>query len=84
MFPRMRKIRGKLEYAEYLDFDSFIEPEYSREACNKTLLYELIAVAVHQGTINGGHYVAYSKKEDGAWYYMDDERVGKVSKTEVL
>jgi ubiquitin C-terminal hydrolase len=41
-------------------------------------------VAVHLGTIHGGHYVAYSKKEDGAWYYMDDERVGKVSKEEVL
>lgn len=43
-----------------------------------------MSVAVHLGTINGGHYVAYAKKEDGAWYYMDDERVGKVSKKEVL
>ena len=41
-------------------------------------------MAVHLGSIHGGHYVAYSKKEDGAWYLMDDERVGKVSKEEVL
>jgi ubiquitin C-terminal hydrolase len=47
-------------------------------------LYELLSVAVHLGTINGGHYVAYCRKEDGQWYFMDDERVGKVSLQEVL
>ena len=36
------------------------------------------------GTIHGGHYVAYCKKEDEQWYLMDDERVGKVSICEVL
>lgn len=30
------------------------------------------------GTIHGGHYVAYAKKEDNNWYYMNDERVGRV------
>ena len=47
-------------------------------------MYELISVAVHMGTINGGHYIGYAKKEDGYWYCMNDERVGRVSKEEVL
>jgi ubiquitin C-terminal hydrolase len=36
------------------------------------------------GTIYGGHYVSYVKKEDDKWYCTNDERVGKVSKEEVL
>lgn len=64
--------------------DDFTDKEARGEKCNTPSLFELRAVAVHLGTINGGHYVAYCKKEDGAWYYMDDERVGKVSKEEVL
>lgn len=47
-------------------------------------IYELKSIAVHLGTIYGGHYVAYCKKEDGQWYCMDDERVGKVSTEEVF
>jgi ubiquitin C-terminal hydrolase len=31
------------------------------------------------GTIYGGHYVAYVKKEDDKWYCTNDERVGRVS-----
>ena len=30
------------------------------------------------GSINAGHYVAYVKKEDGQWYYVNDERVSRV------
>lgn len=80
MYPKMRKIRGKIDYGEYLDMEKFVDTKFIKESCNQPLLYELIAVAVHLGTLHGGHYVAYAKKEDGAWYYLDDERVGKVSK----
>lgn len=27
-------------------------------------LYELQSVGVHMGTIHGGHYISYAKKED--------------------
>ena len=36
------------------------------------------------GTIHGGHYVGYVKKENNSWYCVNDERVGKVSKEEAL
>jgi ubiquitin carboxyl-terminal hydrolase 22/27/51 len=47
-------------------------------------LYDLVSVAVHLGELRSGHYVAYTKKEDGMWYLMDDTRVSRVSKAEVL
>ena len=79
MYPRMRKIREHVSFGEFIDMSGFIDsPDY-----NGTL-YELVSISVHLGTINGGHYVAYCKKEDGCWYFMDDERIGKVSKEEVL
>lgn len=43
-----------------------------------------MSVAVHLGELKSGHYVAYTKKEDGMWYLMDDARVSRVSKAEVL
>lgn len=57
---------------------NYIEEEYIKEPCNNPCTYKLIAIAVHMGTIHGGHYVAYAKKEDGLWYYLNDERVGRV------
>jgi len=62
----------------------FIQEKYSSELCNKYTEYELSSIAVHMGTIHGGHYVAYAKKEDGNWYYMNDERVSRVQLHEVL
>ncbi len=67
-----------------MDLSQYIEHEYQKDPLNSNSQYELISVAVHLGTLNAGHYVAYCKKEDGCWYLMDDERVGKVSKAEVL
>jgi ubiquitin C-terminal hydrolase len=63
---------------------SYLADDEQDERCNTPALYELMAVAVHTGTIDGGHYIAYAKKDDGFWYCMNDERVGKVSKEEVL
>jgi len=42
---------------------SYIVSEAKNSPLNAPL-YELQAVAVHMGTIFGGHYVAYAKKED--------------------
>ena len=38
------------------------------------LLYELFGLTVHIGTLDMGHYVAYSKRY-GNWYLFDDENV---------
>ena len=46
-------------------------------AQQKDCYYELLAVGVHIGSINSGHYVAYVKKSR-TWYCFDDSTCSKV------
>jgi len=39
---------------------------------NESLKYELFAVTVHIGSIESGHYIAYTKRY-GKWYNFNDE-----------
>lgn len=45
--------------------------------------YELFAVTVHIGTLNKGHYVAFTKR-GSKWYYFNDESYKQVSEADVL
>lgn len=46
--------------------------------------YELKGFVVHQGeTLDGGHYLAYCKTEEG-WFEFDDEKVIKLKKADAL
>ena len=38
-------------------------------------IFDLYAISNHHGTLNGGHYWAYTKNYDGLWYKYDDNRV---------
>jgi len=45
---------------------------------NKTARYELFGVITHQGrTAEGGHYVAWVKKDHETWLVFDDETVAE-------
>jgi ubiquitin C-terminal hydrolase len=47
--------------------------------------YELFALAVHIGSIEMGHYVAYTKRGSGnKWYLFNDEECHLVSEGEAL
>ena len=50
--------------------------------------YLLFAVVQHNGSLNSGHYIAYTyiKMTDtaGQWYKADDDLVMKVEETEAL
>ena len=47
--------------------------------------YKLFAIAVHIGSIEMGHYVAYSKRgNDDRWHLFNDEQCHLVSEAEVL
>lgn len=41
--------------------------------------YELYGAVQHSGSLNGGHYVCYVKKESGNWYYISDSFFNKVN-----
>ena len=73
-----------MKYDEQIDLTDFVAYETYENEINQPLQYTLQAVSVHDGTIQGGHYVAFVKKEDGNWYKTNDERVGKVSREEAL
>jgi len=46
---------------------------------NKTARYELFAIITHQGrTAEGGHYVAWVKKDKAMWLVFDDETVAEI------
>ena len=46
--------------------------------------YQLFALTVHSGTLAGGHYVAYSKRDDGNWYNFNDEYYQKCRESDAL
>ena len=43
-------------------------------------VYDLFAVVVHQGSLNGGHYTALAKNE-GEWYEFNDRYVVKMKES---
>eukprot|EP00347_Sterkiella_histriomuscorum_P004870 403358774 len=46
-------------------------------------IYDLFAVANHEGYLTGGHYYSYSKhRNNQQWYYFDDEVVKKIKNEE--
>ncbi len=46
--------------------------KFCKELLDEEARYELFAVSVHIGTLNMGHYIAYSKRE-GSWFLFNDE-----------
>ena len=45
---------------------------------NKTGRYELCGIISHEGrTAEGGHYIAWVKKNGKTWYVFDDETVAE-------
>jgi ubiquitin C-terminal hydrolase len=49
-----------------------------------TYKYDLISVANHDGSLNGGHYYSYIKNLNDKWYTYNDTNVSEMSKDEVV
>ncbi len=64
-----------------LDMEMFISDESLRSS---STLFNLLAVIVHIGTIDTGHYIVYVKGEGDLWYKCNDDWVTKVDVEEVL
>lgn len=48
---------------------------------NDCQLYDLFAVILHSGALNGGHYTSLAKNQDN-WYEFNDKFVIKLQKNE--
>ncbi|KAJ6236754.1 ubiquitin carboxyl-terminal hydrolase 14 [Anaeramoeba flamelloides] len=47
--------------------------------------YELAGIVTHIGrTIDGGHYIGWTKKDDKTWYQFDDDTVTEIPKDDIL
>ncbi|CAD8170779.1 unnamed protein product [Paramecium octaurelia] len=68
--PKSQKITDEVKYPEILDIKEFCEEnvEYTK--------YTLKGVISHMGQLNGGHYVAYTQRQN-QWYNFDDNVVTK-------
>ena len=72
-----RKITEFVQYPFELDLTPFIIHDENQPK----MIYELIAVCLHSGSLSGGHYFAYAKHEPtGQWYCFNDSSVSPKKK----
>lgn len=76
----------QVEFPESLNMYQYLHPEFQNINENKYTQYELYGLVRHQGSLSGGHYIAYCRsptsRED--WYCFDDRSVYRVSIDKVL
>ena len=73
----VNKISDDIKYDEILDMSKFI---YNKKREYK---YELYAICNHYGSLDGGHYFSYIKKNN-IWYVYDDNKVYKLENINYL
>lgn len=83
-FTATHKIGSFIAFPEQLDMTPFCTKTL-QERTHESLLFDLYAVLVHQGSsCISGHYYAFVKGTNGFWYSMNDSSVSQVSLKTVL
>ena len=79
-FKSMRKNDIHVDFP----FDLDMSPYHAHDCkeTNHDAAYELYSVVQHSGVLEGGHYVAYVRR-DGAWFLCDDAVVREADENEV-
>lgn len=75
-FDHEKKIHKPIQIMHSFEIPALCQPKIM-------LRYELVAIANHFGSLNGGHYNAICRDSDG-WYLYDDTHISKVNIDEVL
>lgn len=51
----------------------------------KPIIYNLVAVSIHVGSLQYGHYTAYARLDgNGSWYHFDDQLVHEIHASRVI
>jgi len=69
---RAIKIKAEVAFPEELDVKPFL---CSTAEEHSSTIYRLTGIVEHQGTMHGGHYVAYVRNPDGTWSHISDDSV---------
>lgn len=56
----------------------------NKEGYDRSARYELYGAVQHNGSLRGGHYTCYVKKESSNWYYMSDTHFRAVNEQQAL
>ncbi len=80
--PQGQKRNKKVSFDTELNLSEFMADVSDKREPQS---YSLYAVLVHTGqTTRSGHYTAFVKAPNGAWYHMDDDSVSQVQLGTVL
>ena len=66
-----RKIEKHTSFGATLDMSQYCLSNLD-QSIQGSHNYELFAITVHHGTLSGGHYIAYAKRQN-QWYNFNDE-----------
>jgi ubiquitin carboxyl-terminal hydrolase 8 len=71
-------VRSRHKVNTYIDYplkDLSLEDNFNEQR-KRNYKYDLIGIVRHMGSLDGGHYVAYTKNPiNNLWYYFDDSKV---------
>lgn len=77
------KLVDFIEFPLYLNMCSYCDPS-DADGEVPDVIYELIGIVAHKGTVNEGHYVSITKVAGGQWFKFNDSMVTSVKEEELL
>lgn len=78
-----QKYSKSITFVEKLDFSRYVIRKNSNNL-KESYIYELYGAVQHSGSLSGGHYTCYVKKESGQWYYVSDSHFSPSSLKDAL
>ncbi|CAH2354774.1 ubiquitin carboxyl-terminal hydrolase 15 [[Candida] railenensis] len=90
MIDDLVKIDDYFKFPDAIDLSPYLDEELPKEVKKENWVYKLHGVLVHQGSISNGHYYALikpsasNKPGSTGWLRFDDDKVWKVTPTQVF
>ncbi|KAJ5544559.1 Peptidase C19 ubiquitin carboxyl-terminal hydrolase 2 [Penicillium sp. DV-2018c] len=78
------KMNGHIDFPLTLNMLPYTVKKDHNPVDMSQYMYDLSTVIVHEGTMDSGHYFAYTRLENDKWVLMDDNKVTVVGVADVL
>ncbi|KAJ6170981.1 hypothetical protein N7470_000048 [Penicillium chermesinum] len=78
------KVNGHIDFPLTLNMLPYTVKKDKERVDTSRYIYDLSTVVVHQGTMDSGHYFAYTRVAGDKWVLMDDNKVTVASVADVL